>query len=182
MNEKSTQVTTGLVRLSYCQVWTPKALEEGKEPQYSVSLLIPKNDAKSVAAVKDAMKNAIENGRAKVLGKTPEAKIALPLRDGDEEKPDDEAYKGMYFINAKSKKQPTIVDAKVQPILNQDDVYSGCWAKACIDFYPYCYQNMKYGVGCGLKAIQKITDDEPLGGGSVDPNAVFTAEGTEEEW
>ena len=40
----STQITTGKVRFSYCNLFTPRAVQEGATPKYSVTLLIPKSD------------------------------------------------------------------------------------------------------------------------------------------
>lgn len=180
MNEKRTDLTTGLVRTSYCHLWEAVASEDGGEAKYSVSLLIPKTDTKTITAINEAINNALENGKDK-LGKVAKAKINLPLRDGDTEKPDDEAYKGMYFINAKNSKQPTIVDARVQPILVQDEVYSGCWGKANISFFPYAYKNMSFGIGCSIRAFQKIKDDTSLGGGTVRAEDVFSVEEADDD-
>lgn len=41
------KVITGKVRFSYANVWEPKAGQEGWEPRYSVSLIIPKSDTKT---------------------------------------------------------------------------------------------------------------------------------------
>ena len=53
-----TKLTTGKVRLSYANIWKPKAMAEGQEAKYSVSLLIPKSDTKTVNAIKAAIKAA----------------------------------------------------------------------------------------------------------------------------
>ena len=39
------KVLTGEVRLSYANLTTPRAAQQGGEPKYSVTLLIPKSDA-----------------------------------------------------------------------------------------------------------------------------------------
>ena len=41
-----TKVVTGIVRLSYANVWEAVAINDGK-PKFSVSLIIPKSDTKS---------------------------------------------------------------------------------------------------------------------------------------
>ena len=38
------KVLTGEVRLSYANLTTPRAAQQGGEPKYSVTLLIPKTD------------------------------------------------------------------------------------------------------------------------------------------
>ncbi|MCD0152753.1 DUF2815 family protein, partial [Streptococcus agalactiae] len=73
--------------------------------------------------------------------------------------------KGHYFINANSIKAPQIVDKQVQPILDQSEVYSGCYARVSLNFYAF-NSNGNKGVACGLGNIQKIKDGAPLGGRS----------------
>ena len=164
-NQKATtKVVTGIVRLSYANVWEPASINGGT-PKYSVSLIIPKSDAKTIAAINAAVDAAIKEGVAKFGGKTPnKAALKLPLRDGDVER-EDEAYQGAYFVNANSTTAPQIVDRSVQPILDRNEVYSGCYARVSINFYAF-NSNGNRGVACGLGNIQKVRDGEPLGGKS----------------
>lgn len=99
---QQTKVVTGInTRLSYANVWEPKSINGGKE-KYSVSLIIPKSDQKTVAAIEKAIDAAIQEGIGKFGGKKPnKATLKLPLRDGDVER-DDVAYQDSYFINANS--------------------------------------------------------------------------------
>lgn len=160
-NNHSTKVVTGIVRLSYANVWEPKSINGGKE-KYSVSLIIPKSDKKTIDAINKTVDAAIEDGISKFGGKKPnKAAIKLPLRDGDIER-DDEAYKDSFFVNANSTTPPQIVDAHVQPILDRSEVYSGCYARVSVTFYAF-NSNGNKGVACGLGNIQKIRDGEPLG-------------------
>jgi len=160
--KRSTKVVTGVVRLSYANVWEPTSINGGT-PKYSVSLIIPKNDSKTLDAVNAAIDAAIEEGIAKFGGKKPnKAALKLPLRDGDTER-DDEAYKGAFFVNANSTTAPQIVDRAVQPIIDRNEVYSGCYARVSINFYAF-NSNGNRGIACGLGNIQKYSDGEPLGG------------------
>ena len=160
--ENSTKVVTGVVRLSYANVWEPISIN-GSKPKYSVSLIIPKNDKATVDAINRAVENAIKDGAAKFGGKIPpRGSLKLPLRDGDTER-DDEAYKGSYFVNANSTTAPQIVDRQVQPILDRGEIYSGCYARVSVNFYAF-NSNGNRGIACGLGNIQKIRDGEPLGG------------------
>ena len=123
----STKVVTGVVRLSYANVWEPASIN-GSNPKYSVSLIIPKSDKQTLDAINAAVDAAIKEGVAKFGGKIPnKAALKLPLRDGDTER-DDEAYKNSFFVNANSTTAPQIVDRSVQPILDRSEVYSGCYA------------------------------------------------------
>ena len=158
-----TKVITGVVRLSYANVWEPKSINGGTE-KYSVSLIIPKSDTKTLSASNEAVNASIEEGKGKFGGKIPnKAVLKLPLRDGDIDRPDDEAYANSYFINANSNTAPQIVDRNVNPILDRSEVYSGVYARVSINFYAF-NSNGNKGIACGLGNIQKIRDGEPLGG------------------
>ena len=163
-NKNTTKVVTGVVRLSYANVWEAVSINGGT-PKYSVSLIIPKSDTKTIEAINAAVDVAIKEGAAKFGGKIPnKAALKLPLRDGDVER-DDEAYKGAYFVNANSTSAPQIVDRAVQPILDRSEVYSGCYARVSINFYAFNSSGNR-GIACGLGNIQKVRDGEPLGGKS----------------
>lgn len=160
------KVITGKTRLSYAHVWEPVAQNEGQKPKYSVSIIIPKEDTETIKKINEAIAQAVEEGVAKFGGKKPNIKaIKTPLRDGDIEREDDEAYANAYFLNANSYQAPQIVDKSVQPILDRSEVYSGCYARVSLSFYAYNSNGSK-GIACGLGNIQKLADGEPLGGKS----------------
>ena len=162
-----TKVITGVnTRWSYANVWEAKSINGGA-PKYSVSLIIPKSDTKTIEKIKAAIQAAYEEGESKLKGngKTVPALSVLktPLRDGDLERPDDEAYANSYFVNAKSGTAPGIVDADRQPIIDHSEVYSGVYGRASINFYAF-NSNGNKGIACGLNNLQKMRDGEPLGG------------------
>lgn len=164
-----TKVITGVnTRWSYANVWDPKSINGGT-PKYSVSLIIPKSDTVTVNKIKAAIQAAYEEGQSKLKGngKTVPALSVLktPLRDGDLERPDDDAYADSYFVNANSATAPGIVDADRQQILDRSEVYSGVYGRASINFYAF-NSNGNKGIACGLNNLQKIKDGEPLGGKS----------------
>ena len=164
-----TKVITGpATRWSYANVWDPKSINGGA-PKYSVSLIIPKSDTKTVEKIQAAIQAAYEEGQSKLKGngKTVPALSVLktPLRDGDMERPDDPAYADCYFINANSATAPGIVDADRNPIMERSEVYSGVYGRASINLYAF-NSNGNKGIACGLNNLQKIRDGEPLGGKS----------------
>lgn len=160
-----TKVITGIVRLSYANVWDPKSIQGGAE-KYSASLIIPKSDTKTLDAINAAVDAAIEEGKGKFGGKIPNrSQLKLPLRDGDIDRPDDEAYADCYFVNANSNTAPQIVDRQLNPVLDRSEVYSGVYARVSINFYAF-NSNGSRGIACGLGNIQKVRDGEPLGGRS----------------
>ncbi len=168
--QNPTKVITGVnTRWSYANVWDAKSINGGA-PKYSVSLIIPKSDTKTIAKIQAAIEAAYKEGEAKLKGngKSVPALSVLktPLRDGDAERPDDEAYKNAYFVNANATSAPGIVDADLNPILNRSEVYSGVYGRASITFYAFNSSGNK-GIACGLNNLQKIRDGEPLGGKST---------------
>jgi len=167
------KVITGKVRFSYANIWEPKSINGGDE-KYSVSLIIPKSETNTIAEIKAAIEAAKQEGKAKFGGKVP-ASLKLPLRDGDIDRPDDEAYINCYFVNANSKDRPQVVDKNVKPILDQDEVYSGCYGRASITFYAF-NQNGNKGVACGLQNLQKLSEGEPLSGRSRAEDDFTTSE------
>lgn len=161
-----TKVVTGMVRFSYLHVWEPSAIDEGQEPKYSASLIISKSDKKTLKEIKHAVENAKIQGKTSKFGGKVPANLKTPLRDGDEERPGDEAYENSYFLNANCKTRPGVVDQDCNKILDQDEVYSGCYGRASITFYPFNTSGNK-GVACGLNHLQKVKEGEPLGGRST---------------
>lgn len=163
----STKVITGKVRFSYAHVFEPVAMAEGQDPKYQVSLIIPKSDLKTLEKIEKAIE------AAKVVGKDKISKngklmpgLKMPLRDGDEDRPDNPEYADSMFINCSSKLKPGIVDKDLVPIMSQDEFYSGCYGRASINFYAFNNAGNR-GIACGLNNLQKLADGEPLAGGST---------------
>lgn len=167
----TTKVITGKVRFSYAHVFEPTSVEEGQEKKYGVSLIIPKKDKKTLKKIEEAVQAALEEGKAKLDGKIPR-NYKNPLRDGDEERPDDDAYADAMFVNANSTRKPGLVDANLDPIMAREDFYSGCYGRASINFFAFNVRGNK-GVAAGLNNIQKLEDGEPLGGVITTPEDDF---------
>ena len=159
---QSTAVTIGEVRLSYANIWEPRAQEGGGEPKYSCALLFAKNDAKIVAQVQAAISAAMAQGKAKFGNTWKPGPTKTGVRDGDTEREGDETYKGMFFINANNKQQPGIFNRQRQPVIDQNEVYSGCYAYVSVNFFPYKHPTGGNGIGVGLNHIMKVKDGEPL--------------------
>lgn len=159
----STKVITGKVRFSYVNIFRSRSFREGQDAKYSICLLIPKEDKAGIAKIKAAMDEAVQEGiRSKWGGKMPK-NLHLPIRDGDAERADEAPeYEGMMFLNATSQTKPGIVDRDLNEILDPEEVYSGCWGRASINFFPYD-SNGNRGIGVGLNNIQKLKDGERLG-------------------
>ena len=158
----ATKIITGKCRASFVHIFEPQSIN-GSAPKYSISLIIPKSDTATLGKIQAAIDEAIQNGIAnKWAGKRP-ANLKLPLRDGDAERPEDETYADSYFINATSQEKPGVVDRKRLPITDPLTVYSGCYIRASVNFYPF-NTNGNRGVAAGLGNIQFWCDGEPLSG------------------
>lgn len=171
-----TSVKTGKVRLSYFKAYEGELNDDGVMV-YPTSILIPKSDKETIKKVQAATEAAIEEGKTKFWnGKIPK-NLKTPLRDGDDERPEDEAYEGHFFLNAKSsKRKPGIAKpigknadgtVKFQEITDSTEIYSGCYARVSLNFFPFNAKG-NAGVGVGLNNIVKVQDGEALGG--VAPN------------
>lgn len=163
-----TKVVTGKVRFSYAHVFEPTAMSEDEPKKYSTAILIPKKDKATVAKIEAAIKVACEEGKNKKFGGKVPGNLKLPLRDGDEEKPDDEVYAGHWFLNASSTRRPGVVDADRNEIIDKDEFYSGCYGRASINFYAFA--GKAKGIAVGLNGVQKLEDGDSLAGG------IFNAE------
>lgn len=166
MATNPTKVITGKVRFCYANVFVPTAIEEGQQEKYNVCVLIDKKDEKTLTAIEAAIEAAKQAGKSMLAdknGKIPST-LKVPLRDGDEERGDDPAFVGKYFLNANSNRKPSIVDRDLNEIMSRDEFYSGCYGRASLSFYAY--DKKSKGIACGLNNLQKLEDGEALAGGS----------------
>lgn len=171
-NQNIQDVVTGKVRLSYVHLFTPYAGQQGGEPKYSTTILVPKTDIATKqridAAINAAINAAIQEGVSSRWNGVRPPVIAIPVYDGDGVRPSDgmpfgEECKGHWVFTASSKQAPEIVDLSMQKILSQTEIYSGIYARVSVRFFSYA-SNGKKGIGCGLGPVQKLEDGEPLGG------------------
>lgn len=165
----ATKFVTGTVRLSYVNLFQPRPDLNGAE-KYSVSLIIPKSDEKTIERYKKTIAEMLKSPDVvQTLGKN--ANPRLPLRDGDLERSNDSAYENSFFLNAKSNPdhKPVVLDKDRVPIVDPSEVYSGCYGQAILNFYAYNKGGNK-GIGCSITAIRKTEDGEPLSGASFNEN------------
>lgn len=165
------KIVTGKARLSYFFGWAPRPVTEqeksqGKTPKYQTSILIPKTDTATVAAINKVIEFIKANDQATWGGSVPKANFKLPLRDGDAER-EDEAYKGHYFINASSESAPEIVErdggGQIVPITDKTRVFSGVYARVSVRFYAF-NKNGNKGIAAGLGNVLWVADGESLTG------------------
>lgn len=160
----STKVVTGKVRLSYAHLFEPFSIDGEQDPKYSVMLLIPKSDTKTIEDLRAAEGAAAEAGKSSKFGGKIPANLASIIRDGDEVAEDFPERKDHWFMSVTSPatRKPGVVDQNVQPVMDATEVYSGCYARASLNAFPYTFGSKK-GISFGLNHIQKIADGEPFG-------------------
>lgn len=165
----ATKVLTGEVRLSYVNLITPRAAQQGQDPKYSVTLLIPKNDQATLANINASIQAAYDDGVTKKWGGAhPTQKVIV--HDGDGLRPSGLPFgdecKGHWVLTASTKNKPQVVGIdNINCELAPQDIYSGMFARVTINFFAYDSAGSK-GVGCGLGNVLKTRDGEPLSGGA----------------
>lgn len=160
-------MSTGVVRLSYAHIWAPSRIDEESKEKYSTAILIDKADKSTVDKINAAIEHLEKEAKEKNKGKLPK-NFKRPLRDGDEEKPEDENYAGKYFLNASSSRKPGIVkrvNGKLETITEEGEVYSGAYVRVGLNFYLFDVKG-NVGIAAGLNNILKVKDGEPLAGGT----------------
>lgn len=157
-------------RFSYAHLLEPVAPVEGQDPVYSLSLIISKDQKEDIELINKALKDTYKEQGDKLKGNSKNIpsfeSIRTPLRDGDKDRPEDEAYQNSYFINLKSRTAPGIVDKACKRISDPEQVYSGCYGRVSVQFFCYCVNGNK-GIGAALQNVQVLRDGERLGGKST---------------
>lgn len=160
----STKIRTGKVRFSYPNVFVPKQVGGKGEPKYSISLIIPKEDTKTVEAIQAAIAAAIVSERGKKIWgtKPPKGEKMNPLKDGDD-KGDNPEYAGCYFLSCNSATKPGILNRDKTPMTDPEQFYAGGYGYAVINFFAFD-KDVNKGIGVGLNNLMWIEDGERLGG------------------
>ncbi len=157
---------TGKFRASYAHVFEA-ASTLGGEAKYSITMLIPKSDMTTINQIYAEIEKTKNEAIQSVFGGRIPPIINIPFYDGDGLRPTGEPFgeecRGHMVLRASSKTRPSVVDVNIQPILDPNEFYSGCYARATINFFAYDQRGNK-GIGCGLNNLQKLGDGDPLSG------------------
>ncbi len=171
-------ITTGMARLSYVHLTTPRAANPNAEPKYSVTFLVPKTDAATKYTMDAAVQTAIQEGIANPKawnGRRP-ANPKLPIHDGDGTRDNGEPYgeecRGCWVVTASSKDRPKVYDANLQEILDPTQIYSGMYGRVNVRFYAFSNSG-NVGIACALNMVQKLQDGEPLSGSRITAEEAF---------
>lgn len=134
------KVLTGEVRLSYANLTTPRAAQQGGEPKYSVTLLIPKSDAATKADIDAAIQAAANEAMAKVWNGARPPMLKVPIYDGDGVRPSGVPFgdecKGHWVMTASTKNKPQVVGIdNINCELSPADIYSGMYGAIKVRSY-----------------------------------------------
>jgi hypothetical protein len=173
----NTRVTTPKGRVSFPHLYTPRASEPGKPEKYSVVLLIPKTE--NIGKIVE-IRNAAVSGTWPDAAKRPK-NLHNPIKDGDTDVMADGSLRkdkypevaGHWIISASrtaKSGRPKVVDPNMQEILDEGDLYAGCYARMSIHAFAYqpskTNPQSKYGVSFGLNNVQKLEEGESFSGQS----------------
>ena len=161
------EIITPEFRVSYPNLFEPRGFD-GSKPKYSVVMLFDKT-----TDISELKKLAQEV----VLEKYPDGNVPKglhnPFRDGDEEKGHIDGYSNVIFVRAATERRPHVYDRNLKDIMDTEDIYAGCYARAKVN--PYWFDaKVKKGITFGLISIQKTRDGDRFGSGTADPLAGFT--------
>lgn len=171
----SENVITPEFRASYVHAFTPQTpMKSTDTPKYSVTMLFPL-DA-DLSALKAEAKRAATEAWGADESKWP-VNWRNPFRDQGE-KPDSAGYvRGAKFISARSTEKPGLIDARRQPIIDESEFYSGCYARASVRAFAYGGKGTTFapGISFGLQNIQMTREGERLGSARTKPEDDFEA-------
>ena len=165
-NNNPAHIVLTNVRLSYAHLDKPYS-NNGGEPKYSATILVPKMDPANKQKIDAAIRAAAARMREKKGNSFP-ATPKTSVHDGDGVRPSDgqpfgDECKGCWVFTASSKTQPDCRDQYKQPLLDGSELYSGVWAHVGVTFFGYDSGSNK-GIGVALDTVMKARDGEPLGG------------------
>ena len=161
---QSEKLITPVFRVSFPNVFEATAYQGGP-PKFNLTAVFePENfsdaDKKRWAAIQALIDEQAVAAFKKPMAKLP-ANFKRPLRDGAEKEELDGFGEGMQFCSLSSKYKPDIVDIdRTTPIVDSEDFYPGCYARATVN--AYAFDNVSKGVALGLMSLMKVKDGERL--------------------
>lgn len=161
-------ITLKNVRLSFPQIWTPKAYMEGQTAKFSANFLLDKEaDKDQISNFKKEIKKA---ATVAFNGDIPKG-LKTCLGDGVEKAYD--GYENAMFVSCSTRQRPVIIDRDKSQLVEEDErPYAGAYVNAAVSLWV---QNNQFGkrVNCNLQAIQFVKDGDTFGGGGVKVDSMF---------
>lgn len=177
---KTATIMTPVGIVCFSNIFTPRSYQPGQDPQYSMLLVFDKKQLEQsyfkgnkLLPQKEKwqkLRNMVGAAATTKFGEDEAKKLAarkklkLPWRDGSEYDEYGEPFGDKsIFIRLSSKTPPGVVDASRNPIIDDSEFYSGCFARATAAVWPYDTKGNK-GITLLLNNVQKIADGERLSG------------------
>lgn len=167
------KIITPEFRAAFVGLFRPTAPRENPDgkKKYSIrAVFMPGTD---MSALKAAAKTVAGEKWGAQMPKT----MRSPFRTNEELDnpipgvPDDAV---VMTFSANEDRKPGLVDAGLQDIIDDSEVYAGAWFRAQVRAYAYDTQGNR-GVAFGLENVQKTSDDDPLGSGRMPASKAFEA-------
>lgn len=143
----------------------PVAPGEKEKPAYSITIVLKKDDKEQMAFVKKMNRAILEMlhdkfGDPDAAGK--KYKWTNPMKNGDDEVIDQ--WEGAWILQAKTDRQPGVVDKAKQAIIDPKELYAGAWYRASITLYPWKHPTGGIGISVSLSNVMKVKDDDAFDG------------------
>ena len=182
--KRSYEIKLRHVRVTFVKVFKAEAFrgakrgpsEDSGEKSYSLNCLIPK-DTDAGKDLHDDIRDLIDEAMDDFWGRDkPRLKPdKFCLRDGDDE--EYAGYVGNWYITARNKNRPKVIDADGKtPLVEEDNrPYSGCFCNVWIRIW---IQDNDFGkrVNSSLEAVQFVRDGEAFAGATPIPDEEFKDE------
>ena len=157
MKKQTLKLVTGLVRFGYVHIFEPQCLLDSGDSVYSLSIIIKKTDIETLNPIKKAIEELIAINSKVFLNRSKKFGVYDILQDGDQKKIE-LAYNNAYYIYASSRHRPGVVDDSLNPILDPNEFYSGCYGRVSLTLYPKFVDDKNISIWCQLNNIQKLQD------------------------
>lgn len=160
----SFKIVTGKARLNHVHLFEKFGIGDN-EPTFSTMVMVPKSDTATIALIKKAEQDALEEAKDSLFkGRLP--KDYSIWKDGDEAADEYPEQAGHIFawvrrMGFNKDIAPTVLDVDGTEMLDPTDIYSGCYARVSLE--AFAYSGQKKGVTFALRAVKKVADGERLG-------------------
>jgi len=158
--DEGKRILTAEFRMSYPVLFKAQQIKGKGDFLYTLKMLFPKDEG-GMQELRKFATECIKEKWPKFNRKKKPKKFGWPFVNGDKTGvPEEEGY---WTINCKSKNKPQVRNAAKNPIVNESEIYPGCWGRATLT--PLVYSNASDGFSFWLGNVIKTRDDEPIAGG-----------------
>lgn len=171
------KIMTPKFRVSFPNVFEARAVVAGQKPKYSLTMLFNMSEIDKDPVQKKLWEEMVQAAKVTAAEKWPKAlpaNMQSPFRKGEEKEQYSGYGPGIIFVTASTTTRPGLVDAQMVKIIQPEDFYAGCYARATVNPYAWSYLG-KNGVSFGLQNIQKLADGDAFSG-RADAESDFDAQ------